>query len=93
MSAGGPPLDDVVFRSLAAPGLDEDDLFVALHGLPVRGSVWGEARGWTPAPVDPAWDEAAERRRRHRELMARWPPAPSREAPPGRLSPGSPPQG
>jgi hypothetical protein len=67
---------EVIFRSLAAPGLEEDDLFAALHGLPVPGPFWGEGR---PAarPIDDApWDEAAERRRRHEELLRKWERAP-----------------
>ncbi len=61
-----------VFRSLAAPGLEEDDLFVALQGLPVPGPFWGE--GW-PAlrrNDDAPWCEDEERRRRHEALMRKW---------------------
>jgi hypothetical protein len=63
--------DDLRFRSLAAPGLDEDDLFVAMWGLPARG-LWGEGRPPSRAPADEPWDEAAERRRRHVALMRKW---------------------
>lgn len=72
----GPDPRDVPFRTLHAPGLEEDDLFVALHGLPVPGPFWGEGR---PAPAradDAPWDEAAERRRRHEELLRKWGQAP-----------------
>lgn len=64
--------DELQFRSLAAPGLEEDDVFAALHGLPVPGPFWGE--GWPAAPHDPErpWDEDAERRRRHERLLAKW---------------------
>jgi hypothetical protein len=61
-----------VFRSLAAPGLDEDDLFVALQGLPVPSPFWGE--GW-PAPRredDRPWCDEHERRLRHERLMRKW---------------------
>jgi hypothetical protein len=61
-----------VFRSLSAPGLEEDDLFVALQGLPVPGAFWGE--GW-PAlrrHDDRPWCEDEERRRRHEGLMRKW---------------------
>lgn len=60
------------FRSLHAPGLEEDDVFAALLGLPVPGAFWGE--GWPAARPDPdrPWDEAAERRRRHEQLLAKW---------------------
>lgn len=64
--------DDLQFRSLSAPGLEEDDVFAALHGLPVPSPFWGD--GWPAAARDPdrPWDEAAERRRRHRDLLAKW---------------------
>lgn len=61
-----------VFRSLAAPGLEEDDLFVAMQGLPVPSPFWGE--GW-PAlrrDDDRPWCEDEERRRRHEELLRKW---------------------
>jgi len=61
------------FRSLAAPGLEEDDLFAALQGLPVPGPFWGD--GW-PAPrrghEDRPWCQDDERRRRHERLMRKW---------------------
>jgi hypothetical protein len=62
---------EVSFRSLAAPGLDEDDLFAALHGLPA-GAVWGQGRPASFGPPEPAWDPEAERRRRHRALLRKW---------------------
>ena len=64
--------EDTVFRSLAAPGLEEDDIFVAMSGLPVPGPFWGD--GWldTSPRVDRPWDEEAERRRRHEELLEKW---------------------
>lgn len=74
--------EETVFRSLAAPGLEEDDLFIALQGLPVPGPFWGD--GW-PAPRradDGPWDEACERRRRHEELLRRWEKEHPGEAPP-----------
>jgi len=64
---------DLVFRSAAAPGLDEDDLFAALMGLPGSGVLWGDAL--PPVPVDrEEWDEERERRRRHDDLLRRWRP-------------------
>jgi hypothetical protein len=63
--------DDLRFRSLAAPGLDEDDLFVAMWGLPAHG-LWGGDGSWSRPPADEPWDEAAERRRRHEELLRKW---------------------
>ena len=69
MSDRGP--DDAVFRSLAAPGLEEDDLYAALQGLPVPGPYWGD--GWGRAPAaDLPWDEERERRRRHEALLRKW---------------------
>jgi len=64
--------EDPVFRSLAAPGLDEDDLFVAMQGLPVPSPFWGD--GWpTPRPSDDRpWCEEEERRRRHEKLLRKW---------------------
>lgn len=63
---------DVQFRTLAAPGLDEDDLYAALLGLPVPSPFWGEAPAPAPPLRDGPWDEAAERRRRHEELLSKW---------------------
>ncbi len=64
--------EDTVFRSLAAPGLEEDDIFAALCGLPVPGPFWGD--GWLEATrrADGPWNEESERRRRHEELLAKW---------------------
>jgi hypothetical protein len=62
---------DFAFRSLAAPGLDEDDIFAAMQGLP-GAPLWGQGRPWG-APEE-AWSEEVERRRRHERLLARWPP-------------------
>lgn len=66
--------DDLRFRTLAAPGLDEDDLFAALYGFPGAGVLWGH--GVPPAfpPGDDPWDALRERRRRHADLLGRWPP-------------------
>jgi hypothetical protein len=76
----GPPVPrdpgETAFRSLAAPGLDEDDLFAALHGLTGRGVFWGEGRPSAFPPAEPPWDDEAERRRRHGEVLGRWRPLP-----------------
>jgi len=64
---------DLLFRSAAAPGLDEDDVFAALMGLPGDGLLWGEALPPVPAEPD-GWDEERERRRRHDALLRRWRP-------------------
>jgi hypothetical protein len=62
---------EVPFRSLAAPGLDEDDLFAALYGLPGR-ALWGEGRPAAGGHVEPPWDPESERHRRHRALLRKW---------------------
>lgn len=67
-------LGDVVFRTLAAPGLEEDDLFAAMYGLPGEGVLWGDGVSVAFDPVDVAWDDEAERRRRHEALLAKWRP-------------------
>jgi len=65
--------EETVFRSLAAPGLEEDDLFIALNGLPVPGPFWGDGWPAQPRPAsDGPWDAEAERRRRHECLLHKW---------------------
>jgi hypothetical protein len=64
--------DEVAFRSLAAPGLDEDDLFLALQGLPMPGPFWGEGRRWARPDEEGPWCEESERRRRHERLLRKW---------------------
>ena len=64
--------DEVAFRSLAAPGLDEDDLFLALQGLPMPSPFWGEGRPWARPDDEGPWCEESERRRRHEELLRKW---------------------
>jgi len=77
-----PPPEDIGFRSLAAPGLDEDDLLAAIYGAPDAGVLWGDGRPPAYGPPDLAWDEDGERRRRHESLLAKWQPS-GREPPPG----------
>ena len=73
----GPRDEETVFRSLAAPGLEEDDLFLALHGLPVPGPFWGDGRPSEPRlPGEGRWDEETQRRRRHERLLDKWGEAP-----------------
>jgi hypothetical protein len=67
-------LGDVVFRTLSAPGLEEDDLFAAMYGLPGEGVLWGDGVSVAFDPVDSPWDEEVERRRRHEALLAKWRP-------------------
>ena len=68
-----PPPEDIGFRSLAAPGLDEDDLLAAIYGPPGADVLWGDGRP-PPSASDGSWDDA-ERRRRHEALLQRWPPS------------------
>ena len=62
---------DITFRSASAPGLDEDDLFAAILGLPGTGALWGEGRP-SPRPDEAPWDEERERQRRHDDVLRRW---------------------
>ncbi len=64
--------DDISFRTLAAPGLDEDDLFAAMTGTQGAGALWGDGRPWADPPAAPAWGPELERRRRHAELLRKW---------------------
>ena len=72
------PDPDMVFRSLAAPGMEEDDIFAALLGLPGKGAFWGDAHPSPYQSSEEEWSEEAERRRRREEILRRWDP----EAPP-----------
>lgn len=64
--------EELSFRSLAAPGLDEDDLFLALQGLPMPGPFWGEGRPWARPDTEGVWCQEDERHRRHEELLRKW---------------------
>ena len=67
------PDDEIVFRTLAAPGLEEDDLFAAMDAGR-SGAVWGT--GVPTVFASAVEDESPEvaRRRRHEELLNRWQP-------------------
>jgi len=67
-------VEDPEYRSPAAPGLDEDELFAAMQGLPGRGALWGEGRPDSFGPSESGWDAARERHARHARLMAKWEP-------------------
>ena len=71
-----PPDPDMVFRSLAAPGMEEDDIFAALLGLPGTGAFWGDGHPPPSGPADEGWSEDAENRRRREEILRRWDPEP-----------------
>ena len=66
------PPEDLDFRSLSAPGLDEDDLFAAMAGIPGE-LLWGEGRPSAFAPAEPPHNPEVERRRRHDDLLRRYP--------------------
>lgn len=67
--------DEVVFRTLAAPGLEEDDLFAAMCADARTDVIWGDGRPTTfPTTLEEA-DGDEERRRRHRELLTKWAPS------------------
>ena len=63
--------DEAAFRSLAAPGLDEDDLFLAMQGPPGPRSLLGR-RAAPGRPDTEGWCQESERRRRHEELLRKW---------------------
>ncbi len=76
-----PTAEELRFRTLAAPGLDEDDIFAAVHGLPGSGVLWGESMPSAFPPSDVPWNQSDERERRHRDVLRRWEPLP--DEPPG----------
>ena len=67
--------DDVEFRTLAAPGLEEDDLFAVRSSLPAMGALWGDGLPSTFPPAHQELDDESERRRRHEELLHKWNPS------------------
>jgi hypothetical protein len=69
-----PDPDAMVFRSLAAPGLDEDDVIAAMLGRRAAGSIWGD--GFPVSVAPPTRD--SERQRRHDEILGRWPVSPGK---------------
>jgi len=66
--------DDLQWKSLAVPGLDEDDIFAAILGLPGTGAFWGDGRPSPYAPSEPEWTEEDERRRRREDILRKWDP-------------------
>lgn len=68
--------EDLQWKSLAAPGLDEDDIFAAILGLPGTGAFWGDGRPSPYAPPQPEWSEEEDRRRRRDEILRKWDPQP-----------------
>lgn len=64
--------DEIVFRTLAAPGLEEDDVFAAMDVLPASGRLWGDGMPSAFPSEQQPWDTDTERRRRHAEMMTKW---------------------
>jgi len=64
--------DDVVFRTLAAPGLEEDDLFAVRSSPPAIGALWGDGLPSTFPPGEVEPDDESERLRRHEKLLRKW---------------------
>ena len=66
--------DDVTESAPTEPGLDEDDIFAAILGLPGTGAFWGSVPASPPAGQEPEWSEEADRRRRREEILRKWVP-------------------
>ena len=66
--------EDLEWKSLAAPGLDEDDIFAAILGLPGTGAFWGDGRPSPYSASEPEWSEDDDRRRRREEILRKWDP-------------------
>lgn len=66
--------DDMEFRTMAAPGLEEDDVFAAMYGAPGDGALWGEGLPDRFPTTEPEWSAAQVRQNRHEELLRKWPP-------------------
>jgi hypothetical protein len=85
------PEEDMEFRTMAAPGLEEDDVFAAMYGMPGDGALWGEGLPTEFPRTEPEWSVQQVRQNRHEELLCKWPPlsdVPSddgEESPRGRL--------
>lgn len=67
-----PDPDAVRFRTLAAPGLDEDEIFAVLE----VGALWGQGMPTASPVAAPRPEDGDERGRRHRAALRRWPPVP-----------------
>jgi hypothetical protein len=83
--------EDMEFRTTAAPGLEEDDVYAAMYGMPGEGALWGEGVPKSFARTEPEWSADRVRRGRHEELLEKWPPLDEvsgdegKESPEGRL--------
>ena len=66
--------DEMVFRTMAAPGLEEDDVFAAMARPGEPGTLWGEGRPESFGRTEPDWSVDRAREDRHAELLRKWPP-------------------
>ena len=68
--------DDVTESAPTEPGIDEDDIFAAILGLPGTGAFWGSvpSSGSASAQQEPEWSEEADRQRRREEILRKWVP-------------------
>lgn len=66
--------DDMEFRTIAAPGLEEDDVFAAIYGMPGDGALWGEGMPDSFPRTEPEWSVEKVRQSRHEELLRKWRP-------------------
>ncbi|MDH3226112.1 MAG: hypothetical protein OEM67_03375 [Thermoleophilia bacterium] len=66
--------DEIEFRTIAAPGLEEDDVFAAMYGMPGEGALWGEGMPDSFPRTEPEWSAERVRHNRHHELLRKWPP-------------------
>lgn len=66
--------DDVTESAPTAPGLDEDDIFAAILGLPGTGAFWGSVPASASVQQEPEWSEEADRQRRREEILRKWVP-------------------
>ena len=66
--------DDVTESAPTEPGIDEDDIFAAILGLPGTGAFWGSVPSSAAAQQEPEWSEEADRQRRREEILRKWVP-------------------
>lgn len=71
--------DELLFRCISAPGLEEDDLYAAMEPEGGRRGLWSD-RLRRPARLGDSHErtDAQWRRDRHRELLDKWEPVSNR---------------
>ena len=67
------------FSTVFAPGLEEDDLFAAMYGMPGGGTLWGDGVPDRFPQVTPDWEDDNVRRRRHESMLEKWEPIEDRD--------------